>query len=92
MFPVAQQQQRLLDARFGPREVESLAINAIVPAFEDAKEEGEEDDGMEGVPGGQLCGGEAWPRCMKQLLNPSCCPCLLAKMAGLPGLFPTTTL
>lgn len=58
--PVAQQQQRLLDARFGPREVESLAINAIVPAPEDGKddEEGDEEDEEEGVPGG----GTLWHR------------------------------
>ena len=30
--PWRQQQRRLLSAQFGPREVESLAVNAIVPA------------------------------------------------------------
>lgn len=41
--PWRQQQRRLLAAQFGPREVESLAVNAIVPT------PGEEEEG-EGEP------------------------------------------
>ena len=40
--PWRQQQRRLLAAQFGPREVESLAVNAIVPvAGEEENDEGE---------------------------------------------------
>jgi hypothetical protein len=52
--PWRQQQRRLLAAQFGPREVESLAVNAIVPAA------GEEEEG-EGESGGLGRGG--WVVC-----------------------------
>ena len=42
--PWRQQQRRLLAAQFGPREVESLAVNAIVPvAGEEENDEGESE-------------------------------------------------
>ena len=60
--PWRQQQRRLLAAQFGPREVESLAVNAVVPV------PGEEEEGEGGRAGrgtgGLLRGGALpLPRC-----------------------------
>jgi hypothetical protein len=61
--PWRQQQRRLLAAQFGPREVESLAVNAIVPL------PGEEVEGEGGLDWG---GPRCWPaRCADALLSQS---------------------